>query len=174
MTVKNHATLLVVNDDPKMLALLVELLEDEGYKVISATGGCQALELAGAGGIDTVICDVIMPGIDGLEVSRRLRTDSETANIPVLLVSAVRSQGDVALEGLESGADDFLEIPFRHDELLVKVARLTERKLASEALRASEAQYRILFQSNPHPMWVVDVESLAFLAVNDAAVHHYG
>lgn len=174
MTAKNPATLLVVNDDPKMLALLVELLEDEGYKVVSAAAGNRALELARGGRIDTVICDVVMPGVDGMEVSRRLKRDAYTANIPVLLVSALRSQGEVALEGLESGADDFLEIPFRHDELLVKVARLTERKLASQALRASEEQYRILFQSNPHPMWVSDVESLAFLAVNDAAVHHYG
>src|SRR5687767_10864599 len=130
MTAKNHATLLVVNDDHKMLALLVELLEDEGYKVISATGGHEALEMVNAGAVDAVICDVVMPGIDGMEVSRRLRLDSQTANIPVLLVSALRAQGEVALLGLESGADDFLEIPFRHDELLVKVARLTERKLA--------------------------------------------
>lgn len=147
MTAKNHATLLVVNDDPKMLALLVELLQDEGYNVVSAAGGYEALEMASAGGIDTIICDVVMPGIDGMEVSRRLRLEGPTANIPVLLVSAMRSQGDVALQGLESGADDFLEIPFRHDELLVKVARLTERKLASEALRASEESYRELFEN---------------------------
>src|SRR3989440_2379209 len=174
MAAKNPATVLVVNDDPKMLALFVDMLADEGYKIVSAGTGSRALELARLIRIDTVICDVVMPEMDGMEVSRRLKQDALTANIPFLLVSALRSQEEVALQGLESGADDFLEIPFRQNELLVKVARLTERKRASETLRASEEQYRILFQSNPHPMWVFDVETLAFLAVNDAAIHHYG
>lgn len=174
MAAKNPATVLVVNDDPKMLELFVELLGDEGYKIVSAGSGSRALELARLIRIDTVICDVVMPEMDGMEVSRRLKQDALTANIPILLVSALRSQEEVALQGLESGADDFLEIPFRQNELLVKVARLAERKRASETLRASEEQYRILFQSNPHPMWVFDIETLAFLAVNDAAIHHYG
>lgn len=157
-----------------MLALIVDLLTDEGYQVVGAADGAQALQLTEVVKVDTVICDVVMPGMGGLEVSRRLKQDPRTANVPILLVSALQSQEEVALKGLESGADDFLEIPFRHDELRVKVARLTERKLAGEALRASEKQYRILFQSNPHPMWVIDVETLNFLAVNDAAIHHYG
>src|SRR6185503_9328948 len=106
--------------------------------------------------------------------SRKLKADPQTANVPILLVSALQSQDEAALKGLESGADDFLEIPFRHDELRVKVARLIERKRAGETLRASEEQYRILFQSNPHPMWVFDNETHAFLAVNDAAIRHYG
>src|SRR6185503_3977059 len=172
MPAKHPATVLVVNDDPRMLALLVELLTEEGYKVVSAADGVRAVQLADVVKTDTIICDVVMPGMDGLEVARRLKEDPHTACVPILLVSAMRSQGDVALEGLESGADDFLEIPFRHDELRVKVARLTERKVAAEALRASEEQYRILFHSNPHPMWVIDVETLAFLAVNDAAIQH--
>jgi len=174
MPAKNPATVLVVNDDPKMLSLIVDLLTEEGYEVVSAADGASAIQLATVVRVDTVVCDVVMPGLDGLEVARRLKQNPRTASVPILLVSALRSQGEVALEGLESGADDFLEIPFRHDELRVKVARLTERKLAGEALRASEEQYRILFHANPHPMWVIDVETLAFLAVNDAAIHHYG
>jgi len=157
-----------------MLALLVELLTEEDYRVIGASDGATALSIAQAEKIDTVICDVVMPQMDGLEVSRQLRLNPETANCPILLVSALQAQDEVALKGLESGADDFLEIPFRHDELRVKVARLIERKRAAEALRDSEEQYRILFQSNPHPMWVFDDETLSFLAVNEAAVHHYG
>jgi PAS domain S-box-containing protein len=174
MSAQHPPTVLVVNDDPKMLELLVELLTEEGYKTVSAAEGARALQLIEVVKIDTVICDVVMPGMDGLEVARKLKENPQTANVPILLVSALQSQDEAALKGLESGADDFLEIPFRHDELRVKVARLIERKRAGEALRASEEQYRILFQSNPHPMWVFDNETYAFLAVNDAAIRHYG
>ena len=103
MAAKNPATVFVVNDDPKMLALFVDMLGDEGYKIVSAGSGSRALELARLIRIDTVICDVVMPEMDGMEVSRRLKQDALTANIPVLLVSALRSQGRSRAAGARIG-----------------------------------------------------------------------
>jgi len=90
MTAHHPPTVLVVNDDPRMLALLVELLTEEDYRVIGASDGATALSIAQAEKIDTVICDVVMPQMDGLEVSRQLRLNPETANCPILLVSALQ------------------------------------------------------------------------------------
>ncbi len=118
---------LIVDDDEKVLALLVELLELEGYEVFSATNGAAAAELALTRDPDVVVSDVVMPVLDGIQLCRKLKKDFRTANIPVLLVSGTRCSSDDGMEGLTAGADDYLDLPFRNEELLVKVARLTER-----------------------------------------------
>ena len=91
-----------------------------------------------------------------------------------MMVSAVRKEDAARLEGFTAGADDYLEIPFRPEELLIKVARLIERQRAERALKKSEEEYRLLFKANPCPMWLCDQQTLQFLAVNDAAIEHYG
>lgn len=118
---------LVVDDDQKVLDLLVELLDQEGYAVTSAKDGGCGLELALSCDPDLVISDVVMPVLNGIELCRRLKQDLRTASIPVLLISGIRRFEDDGLEGLTAGADDYLDVPFRHAELLVKVARLSER-----------------------------------------------
>ena len=123
----DRGRVLIVDDDRKVLDLLVELLVEEGYEVSSAQDGGEGLGLATSGDLDLVISDVVMPVLDGLELCRRLKGDQRTANIPVLLVSGIRRSDDDGLLGLYAGADDYLELPFRNDELLVKVARLVER-----------------------------------------------
>src|ERR1044072_2042542 len=120
-------TILVVNDTVEVLELLTLLLSHEGYRVVSAADGRRALELARQSEPDIVISDVVMPEMDGLEFCRRLKEDARTRDVPVLLVSAVRTGEEDSLTGLVAGADDYLEIPFRRQELLVKVARLAER-----------------------------------------------
>src|SRR5713226_3829506 len=124
---ENPPTVLIVNDDQKALDLLVDLLEPEGYKVFAAQSAQRALEITAAIRTDIIICDVVMPEMNGMELCRRLKKDPLTANTPVLLVSAVLKEEADLLEGFAAGADDYIEIPFRHEELLVKVARLAER-----------------------------------------------
>ncbi|HKR21227.1 MAG TPA: PAS domain S-box protein, partial [Pyrinomonadaceae bacterium] len=171
---ENSPTVLVVKDDQQVLELLVELLEPEGYHVFSATTANQALEVMKTVRADLILCDVVMPGMNGLELCQRLKSDPATGSIPVVMVSAVRKEEAACLEGYTAGADDYVEIPFRHDELLIKVARLIERHRAQQALKKSEEEYRLLFKGNPCPMWLCDQKTLQFLAVNDAAVEHYG
>lgn len=118
---------LIADDDRKILDLLVDLLELEGYEIAAAADGAEALELAHSFDPDVVVSDVVMPVVGGLELCRRLKDDPRTAYMPVLLISGIRKADDAGIEGLYAGADDYLDLPFRNEELLVKVARLVER-----------------------------------------------
>lgn len=171
---ENPPIILVVKDDQQVLELLVDLLEPEGYQVFAVESAQRALETLATIRADIILCDVVMPEMNGLELCQRLKSNAQTASIPVILVSAVRKEEAARLEGYSAGADDYIEIPFRHEELLIKVARLIERHRAQQALQKSEEEYRLLFKANPCPMWLCDQETLRFLAVNDAAVSHYG
>ncbi|HET9479978.1 MAG TPA: PAS domain S-box protein, partial [Pyrinomonadaceae bacterium] len=123
----DRGRVLIVDDDRRILDLLVELLELEGYEVAAAEDGAEALELAQSFDPDVVVSDVVMPVVGGLELCRRLKEDQHTAYVPVLLISGIRKSDDAGMEGLYAGADDYLDLPFRNEELLVKVARLVER-----------------------------------------------
>ncbi len=126
---------LIVDDDRKIAELLSELLEYEGYEVVSAENGGQALEILDSFDPDVVISDVVMPVINGIELCRQIKSEPRTASIPVLLISGLRNSADDSIEGLSAGADDYLDIPFRNEELLVKVARLVERRRVEEHYR---------------------------------------
>jgi PAS domain S-box-containing protein len=174
VNLENPPIVLIVKDDQDVLELLVDLLEPEGYKVFAAQNAKRALELTATVRADIILCDVVMPGMNGLELCAHLKADPHTSDIPVMLVSAVKKEDVARLEGFAAGADDYLEIPFRTEELLIKVARLIERLRAERALLKSEAEYRLLFKANPCSMYLCDEQSLQFLAVNDAAIKHYG
>jgi PAS domain S-box-containing protein len=288
----NPATVLIVNDDQTQLDLLRDMLEPEGYQTFLARDSQRALEIVRSVRVEIVISDVVMPAMDGFELCRRLKKNPHTSSIPVLLASGIRKEEAARLEGFEAGADDYLEIPFRPDQLLVKVARLierhrverryrdiveqaadiiytrdmdgnirninqagtrffgrpafeligkplslligektaardiaemkqvtslepirftdhlknalgeerylegivtierdargnsmavrgvvrdvTDRRLAELTLEKQNEEYRLLFESNPCPMYLCDERTLAFLAVNQSAVDHYG
>jgi DNA-binding response OmpR family regulator len=118
---------LVVDDDPQVLKLLRVNFELEGYDVLTATNGEEALELVGRDSPDAVVCDVMMPGIDGLEVVRRLRAQPDTAGLPLVVVSAKAQRADVNY-GLELGADAYVTKPFDPSELLAVVAELLAKR----------------------------------------------
>jgi PAS domain S-box-containing protein len=158
---------LVVDDDHKVRNLLVELLEREGYQVVSAGNGRQALELIASFPPDTVISDVVMPDMDGIELCRQLKHDPQTGGIPVLLISGFRKSEEDSVEGLTAGADDYLEIPFRHEEFLVKVARLCDRRRLDQALKESEQGYRELFENANDIIYTHDLEG-RFTSLNRA------
>src|SRR6185295_9395340 len=170
----NPPIVLIVKDDQDVLELLVDLLEPEGYKIFAAQSARRALEITATVRADIILCDVVMPEMNGLELCQHLKADPKTCDIPIMLVSAVKKEDVARLEGFAAGADEYLEIPFRTEELLIKVARLIERHRAERALQKSEEEYRLLFKANPCSMFVCDAESLQFLAVNDAAINHYG
>jgi CheY-like chemotaxis protein len=97
---ESPATVLIVNDDPLALDLLRDLLEPEGYKVFAAPSAHRALEITSTVRTDIIICDVVMPEINGMELCRRLKKDPRTSATPVLLVSAVRKEEAALLEGV--------------------------------------------------------------------------
>lgn len=167
-------TILIVNDDPDHLEMMRVLLQKAGYRVLTARDGREGGSLASTRRPDLVISDVNMPVVDGIELCRRLRAESGTRLLPIMLVSAERIGSANAVNGLRAGADDYLEAPYDPVRMIAKVARLLERKQGEEALRASEARYRLLFENNPLPTWVYDSETLGFLDVNEAAVRQYG
>jgi CheY-like chemotaxis protein len=121
------ARVLVVDDDPQVLQLLRVNFELEGYDVVSANSGQAALDEVAKQAPDAVVCDVMMPGMDGLEVVRRLRANPKTAKLPVVVVSAKAQRTDT-LDGKDAGADDYVTKPFDPQDLLDVVARLLKRK----------------------------------------------
>ena len=123
---------------------------------------------------DLIISDVTMPKVNGIEFCRLVRQDEELKTLPILLVSALRTDTASVVEGLEAGADEYLEIPFDSARLVAQASRLIERAKLEEALKDSERRYRLLFDCTPQPIWVYDEETLSFLAVNEAAVRTYG
>jgi CheY-like chemotaxis protein len=121
------ATVLVVDDDPVIQKLLQVNFEMEGYTVLTAGDGLEGVERARADNPDIIICDIMMPRMDGLEVTKTLKGDPATASIPILLLSAKAQQADVAA-GQATGADDYVTKPFDPLDLLQRVASLLERK----------------------------------------------
>jgi DNA-binding response OmpR family regulator len=119
------ALVLVVDDQRDILGLIKLRLEQAGYEVITATDGEQALEMVQSRQPNLVVLDVMLPIIDGREVTRRIRTDARTAGIPVLLVSASVHEHEVQ-EGLDAGADDYLPKPFTAEVLRDRVGALLE------------------------------------------------
>ena len=111
------ATILVADDDPD-IAELVELhLAGEGFRVFKAYDGAEALNIFGREKIDLAILDIMMPGVDGIQVCKRIR---EFSTIPVIMLSARDSEED-KVAGLEIGADDYVTKPFQKGELAARV-----------------------------------------------------
>ena len=116
-------TILVVDDDPVIQKLLAVNFEMEGYRVITASDGEEALEQVAAEHPGVVVLDVMMPKLDGIEVTRRIKADPGTRSTPVLLLSAKAQAKDIAI-GMEAGADAYLTKPFEPLDLLERVAAL--------------------------------------------------
>jgi two-component system, OmpR family, phosphate regulon response regulator PhoB len=119
-------TILVIDDEPELVKLLDYNLSKAGYLVLSARDGESGLAAARKHAPDAIILDVMMPGLDGWEVCKRLRQDPSTSALPVLMLTAKADEGDRVL-GLELGADDYVSKPFGVRELLARVKALLRR-----------------------------------------------
>ena len=120
-------TVLVADDDEDILQLVSFRLERAGYKVVTAADGQQALAAAREHKPDLAVLDVMMPGLNGYEVTRQLRADAATATIPVILLTARVQEADVS-RGFEAGADDYLRKPFSPQELRSRVQAILARR----------------------------------------------
>ena len=124
------STLLIAEDDRGVRESLARALEFEGYTVMTAPDGVEALNQVVAHEPDLVILDVMMPGFDGMEVARKLR--SKGSSVPSLMLTARHEISD-RVEGLDAGADDYLVKPFSLDELLARLRALLRRGGVSES-----------------------------------------
>ena len=115
--------ILLIDDDAELCALLEEFLKREGFEVESEQEGNQGLQKARAGGVDLIVLDVMLPGIDGFEILRRLRPQSKT---PVIMLTA-RGEDVDRIVGLELGADDYLPKPFNPRELAARIRAVLRR-----------------------------------------------
>ena len=134
--------ILVVDDDPKIRTVVRRGLAYEGYRVIEAASGEEGLEKVREHLPQLVVLDVMMPGIDGLEVTRRLRAGGD--EVAILMLTA-RDEVKDRVEGLETGADDYLVKPFNFEELLARVHALLRRRAtpAGELLRFADLEFDV-------------------------------
>ena len=131
---------LVVDDDTNITAFLKRALAYEGYEVLVASDGATGLSSARDFPPDVVVLDVMMPGIDGIEVARRLRAgETETGRLPILMLTAKDDVSD-RVQGLDAGADDYLVKPFALEELTARIRALLRRREpdASRILRFAD------------------------------------
>ncbi len=115
--------ILIVDDDMDTLKLVGLMLQRQGYRIVVANSGPKALTMAKTEAPDLILLDVMMPEMDGFEVTRRLRSEEATANIPILMFTA-KSQVEDKLSGFDAGADDYLTKPAHPAELLARVKKL--------------------------------------------------
>jgi DNA-binding response OmpR family regulator len=128
MTAENGRKLILAADDEEDIRELVAFrLERAGYEVITAADGQEALDLALDRTPDLVILDYRMPRLTGIEVTRRLRAESKTARVPIVLLTASVQEHSVA-EGFEAGADDYIKKPFSPQELTARIQAILGRR----------------------------------------------
>jgi len=144
-------TILAADDDPQLLRLISRNLQLEGYDVLSASDGQQALELIENNSLDLVLLDVMMPKMDGFTVCYRVR---EFSAVPIIIITA-RGQDQDKVRGLDLGADDYLTKPFSVDELLARVravlrrSQFTSREQA-QGLRATTSTGNLVIDYSQH------------------------
>jgi putative two-component system response regulator len=131
-------TVLVVEDDAAIRLLLTGVLQREGYAVVAATDGLSGLQMVGEHDPDLILLDVGLPGLDGFEVTRRLRLDRRTRTVPVILLTARNGIEDM-VHGLDAGADDFISKPFRRPELLARIRSAIRMRQAILGLETAQA-----------------------------------
>ena len=131
-------TILIADDQPANRELLTELLSTQGFKVIPAADGSEALEQLGRVPTDLVVLDVMMPRMTGFEVCKEIKANPDTYLIPVILVTGL-SDKENRIEGIRVGADDFLTRPVDRTELLARVTSLLKLKYRTDELERAES-----------------------------------
>jgi two-component system phosphate regulon response regulator PhoB len=175
--------ILVVEDETALVRLLRYNLDKEGFEVLEATDGEEALLILSERRIDLVLLDWMLPSVSGIEICRQIRRRAETRNLPVIMLTARGEEGD-RIRGLNAGADDYIPKPFSYDELMARIhavlrrirPALTEEKLSfadlemnvathrvtrdREALRLGPTEFRLLRFLMEHPRRVFDRNQL--------------
>ena len=141
------STILIVDDEPAGRQTLESILDGQGYRLEMAENGLEALEKVSQLFPDVILLDVMMPGMDGFEVCRRIRNDPSLAEIPIIMLTALDDRQSF-LSGLESGADDYITKPYDRHELRARLLGITRlnryRKLLNDRANVEEAHIKLL------------------------------
>ncbi len=168
-------TILIVDDEEDIIELIKYNLKTEGYVILSAGTGEQAIKTAKQSLPDLIVLDLMLPGIDGLEVTRYLKNHDQTANIPIVMVTAKGEESDV-VTGLELGANDYISKPFSPRELVARIRailrrrRKTDDKETGSGVRQvgdmviDRARHVVTIQGEPVDLTLSEFELLSFLA----------
>jgi two-component system alkaline phosphatase synthesis response regulator PhoP len=146
-------TVLVVDDEEDIRELVALNLGREGFKVIGADSGEQALRQARSGPPDLIVLDLMLPGMDGLEVCRRIKADPKTRQIPVVMLTAKSEEADI-VAGLELGADDYITKPFSGRVLVARVRRILRRRVDEADREGITAIHELTIDPTRHEVLV--------------------
>lgn len=172
------ATILIVDDEEDIIELVELNLAREGYQTLTCTTGEKALEIAGSKRPDLVILDLMLPGIDGMEVCRRLKANPDTRRIPVLMLTAKGEETDI-VAGLELGASDYVTKPFSGKVLMARVRRLLrepEKEMDGtsivrvQGLTIDATRHEVLVGGKPVPLTLTEFNILHMLAMRPGVV----
>jgi PAS domain S-box-containing protein len=173
--------ILYIEDDPGLARLMQKILQRRGFVVDVAANGEDGLAKLRTAGYNLLLLDYNMPFMGGMDVIRLLTAEGKL--VPTIMVTGEGNEA-VAVEALKLGASDYIVkdadlkymdlLPSVVDQVLYRQQLIKERQQMQEAVRESEERYRLFFESNPVPTLVYELQTLRFLAVNDAAVAHYG
>jgi len=165
--------ILVVDDEEDILELVRYNLAKEGYRVSCVTSGEQALKEAKEGAPDLILLDLMLPGLDGLDVCRRLKSDHVTSVIPIIMLTAKGEDADI-VTGLELGAEDYVTKPFSPRVLLARLKACLRRKRQEEAdetaifragdLTINTSRHEVLVNGKLAPLTATEFSILYFLA----------
>ena len=169
----NKTRILVVDDEPEILRVFGLVLGSAGYEVWKGSTGRDCLKLAREKKPDIILLDVLLPDLNGMELCKQIKGDTDLRDIFVVLISGDATDPAHKVEGLESGADDYIVKPLEPDELLARIRTIVRLKDTIAALRASEEHHRRLIEILPDAVCLVDPEG-RLLAVNSQAVEILG
>ncbi len=166
-------TILVVDDEEDILELIRFNLAREGYRIVCAATGEEAVRQSELSGIDLIVLDLMLPGMDGLEVARRLKAGIQTRTIPIIMLTAKGEEADI-VAGLELGADDYITKPFSPRVLLARVKAVIRRNdhkepEQDEMIRMGEltihpGRHEVMIQDQPVDLTVTEFQILHYLA----------
>lgn len=165
-------SIFVVDDEEDILELIGHNLTREGFLVATATNGESALKAIIQKPPDLILLDLMLPGIDGLEVCRMLKKDAKTADIPIIMLTAKGDESDI-ITGLELGADDYITKPFSLKVLIARIHAITRRKRAAPAdkntairihdLMINPGRHEVLIKGKPVEMTFSELRILHLL-----------
>lgn len=123
--------ILIVDDEEDIIELITFNLKNEGYSILTAMTGEQAIKIARQSRPDLIVLDLMLPGIDGLEVTKRLKIDEKTLDIPIVMLTAKGEDSDIVL-GLELGANDYISKPFSPKVLVARIRSLLRHRKSAD------------------------------------------